>query len=522
MEGNWHPGGVKMNAASFGAPDRNMGVPPLDPASSASARGSSWLDAGRSSDVSSGASSTARSCARTRARQVGLSIAIAVLVSITVLARPAYSQERVRVKATAGEPATTRVPSADESIPLYTVRARIQRSGGLPFSWLMTKLLELSSARGGATVGAILGGAVAATVGLAPAGAVVGGLVGGVVAERMADLLGILATQDLRCGVDLDIVAPESVEDNPYGRWRLDIPFDFESARMPTATDWDSTTYVDAGSTITATADDSLCRGAAITVEYEYEYDCDLYCDTTDPNAICPERCRAFEMEFVPIPAGSFLMGSRELTEAELETVPSEDRPWSDEFPQHRRSVGQFSLGKYEVTQAQWVAVMGEEPGCSVRECDTCPVVCVSWDDTQEFIAKLNEQESEAGYRYRLPTEAEWEYAARAGTTEPRYGELDAIAWWDGNSGGRVHPVGQKRANAWGLHDMLGNVWEWTADWFRSYPGAEYEFDHTGSHRVNRGGGWYSYARNVRSAFRLYRSPGDRSNPFGFRLVRTN
>ena len=519
-----------MNLASFGATDGSTGMHPLGLASCPSVGASSCRDAGRSMDVSSNSSSAASTLTRMRAQRACLAIAIAVLLAITVLARPAYSQERVRVKASAGKPATTSVPSADESMPLYTVRARIQRSGGLPVSWLMTKLLELTGARGGAAVGASIGAAIGASIGAltgigapiaVPAGITVGGLVGSVYAERMAELLGTLGTTDLRCGVDLDIVAPASVEDNPYGRWRLDIPFDFESARMPTATDWDSTTYVDAGSTITATAQDSLCRGAAMTVEYEYEYDCDLYCDTSDPEAVCPERCRAFEMEFVPIPAGSFLMGSRELTDAELETVPPGDWPDEDEFPQHRRPVGQFSLGKYEVTQAQWVAVMGEEPGCSIGGCDTCPVRCVSWNDTQEFIAVLNEQESGAGYRYRLPTEAEWEYAARAGTTGARYGELDAIAWYRGNSGGQPHPVGEKRANAWGLHDMLGNVWEWTADWFRSYPGAEREFDYSGSRRVLRGGSWHDSAGYVRSADRIT-SPGYRGVTLGFRLVRTN
>ena len=507
-----------MNVASFGAPEHQHGHSSVRAGFLLECLWASCRDAGRSSDDSANSAGTASSPDRRRAQRVCLSIAIAVLLAITVLASPAYSQERVRVKASAGEPATASVPSADESIPLYTVRARIQRSGGLPVSWLMTKLLEIISARGGTTVGAAIGSLAG------PGGAVVGGLVVGVLAERMADLLGTLGTRDLRCGVDLDIVAPESVEDNPYGRWRLDIPFDFESARMPTATDWDRTTYVDAGSAITATAQDSLCRGAAMTVEFEFEYDCDLYCDTSDPDAVCPERCRSshsLEMEFVRIPAGSFLMGSRELTAAERETVPYADRPYSDEFPQHSRSVGQFWMGRYAVTQGQWEAVMGSPARCYIEECDTCPVRCVSWHDTQEFIAVLNEQESEAGYQYRLPTEAEWEYAARAGTSGARYGELDEIAWYAGNSGETIHPVGQKLANAWGLHDMLGNVWEWTADWYRSYPGADDEFDYSGSRRVFRGGGWSDGAWYVRSAYRSITSPGYRFNFIGFRLVRT-
>ena len=120
------------------------------------------------------------------------------------------------------------------------------------------------------------------------------------------------------------------------------------------------------------------------------------------------------------------------------------------------------SIGKYEVTQELWQAVMGSNPS-HFNECGPdCPVEQVSWDDVQAFIAKLNAREG--GQRYRLPTEAEWEYAARAGTSGDRYGNLDAIAWYVDNSRDRTHPVGQKAPNAWGLHDMLGNVWPSRAD----------------------------------------------------------
>ena len=513
-----------MNVTSFGALHGNTDMHPLEPVVCECAIASAYRDSGPLMDVSPNSSGTASSPVRTCAQQVCLSIATAVLVATTVLASPAHSQERVRVKASAGDPATTGVPSADESIPLYTVHTRIQRSGGLPVSWLMTKLLELGSTRGGAAISASSGSLTGIGAPIAiPAGTIAGGLMGGVYAERMAELLDTLGTTDLRCGVELDIVAPASVEDNPYRRWRLDIPFDFESATMLTGTAWGSTTYIDAGSTITATADDTLCRGAAITVEYEYEYDCDLYCDTTDPDAVCPEHCRPFGMEFVRIPAGSFLMGSRELTDAERETVPRDDWPSRDEFSQHSRSVGQFWMGKYEVTQAQWEAVMGSNPSRHTWCGPRCPVERVSWDDVQEFIKRLNARESGSGYRYRLPTEAEWEYAARAGTTGARHGELDEIAWYQDNSGSTLHPVGEKRANAWGLHDMLGNVSEWTADWYRSYPGSEGKPDLRGLPRVHRGGSWFNlYARSVRSASRSTALPGYRAGYIGFRLVRTN
>ncbi len=219
-------------------------------------------------------------------------------------------------------------------------------------------------------------------------------------------------------------------------------------------------------------------------------------------------------MEFVWIPEGTFLMGSpmhevgRFLNERQHEVRISEG----------------FWIGKYEVTQGEWVAVMGTTPSafsdCGMR----CPVESVSWDDTQEFIWKLNSRESGNGYVNRLPTEAEWEYAARAGTPGARYGELGAIAWYLANSGSRTHPVGQKRPNAWGLHDMLGNVWEWTGDWYGEYPSgpvADPKGPESGAARVGRGGSWDRNARLVRSAVRDYNSPGDRGNYFGFRLVRT-
>ena len=220
-------------------------------------------------------------------------------------------------------------------------------------------------------------------------------------------------------------------------------------------------------------------------------------------------------MEFVLIPAGRFVMGSPE----------GEAVRHADERQHEVRISEGFWMGKYEVTQGEWEAVMGSNPSkfkaCGAR----CPVEMVSWEDAQEFIRRLNGRESGSGYEYRLPAEAEWEYAARAGTAGARYGELGEIAWYGGNSGGRTHPVGQKRGNGWGLHDMLGNVWEWTADWYGDYPSGmvtDPRGPSTGSHRVLRGGSWYRNAGYVRSAFRSRYSPGSRGNSFGLRLVRTN
>ena len=220
----------------------------------------------------------------------------------------------------------------------------------------------------------------------------------------------------------------------------------------------------------------------------------------------------SLDMEFVWIPAGSFLMGSPGYEEGRL----SSER-------QHEVRISQgFWMGKYEVTQGEWEAVMGSNPSF-FDECGSrCPVETVSWNDVQEFIGRLNERETGPGYR--LPTEAEWEYAARSGTTGARHGELDDVAWYSGNSGGSTHQVGQKRGNAWGLHDMLGNVWEWTGDWFGEYPAGRVTDSggpSTGSRRVVRGGGWSINAGSVRSANRHRSSPGYRYRSIGFRLVRT-
>ena len=146
----------------------------------------------------------------------------------------------------------------------------------------------------------------------------------------------------------------------------------------------------------------------------------------------------------------------------------------------------------------------------------------VSWDDVQEFIRRLNATVGEE--RYRLPTEAEWEYAARAGTSGDRYGNVDAIAWCGDNSRWRTHPVGRKAPNAWGLYDMLGNVWEWTQDWYGDYPGGSVTDPRgpvSGSGRVCRGGSWYSNAGGCRASDRHYYSPGHRGSGLGFRLLRT-
>ena len=207
-------------------------------------------------------------------------------------------------------------------------------------------------------------------------------------------------------------------------------------------------------------------------------------------------------------PAGSFKMGS----------PSSESGRDNDEGPQHEVTFTKgFWMLETEVTQAMWRSVMGSNP--SHFKGDNLPVEQVSWDDCQEFCKKLS---NKIGMKISLPTEAQWEYACRAGTTGVYAGDLDAMGWYSSNSGSETHPVGQKQANAWGLYDMHGNVWEWSQDWYGDYPSGSVT-DPTGpkggSHRVIRGGGWNYYAQYCRSAIRNGRTPGNRSLHLGFRLV---
>ena len=215
--------------------------------------------------------------------------------------------------------------------------------------------------------------------------------------------------------------------------------------------------------------------------------------------------------EMVVIPAGSFVMGS--------------DRS-PEEQPPHTVTVRSFLMGTTEVTQEQWDAVMVSNPSKFLGR--TRPVDKVSWDAVQQFIFNLNQK---TGHRYRLPSEAEWEYAGRAGsTTEWSHGndesKLGDYAWYEKNSGGKTQAVGQKMPNAFGLFDTNGNVWEWTQDcWHETYVGAPADGSAwiTGCNhntRVLRGGAWYIIPAVLRSAFRFSNVPYIRSEYNGFRLAR--
>lgn len=278
------------------------------------------------------------------------------------------------------------------------------------------------------------------------------------------------------------------------------------------------------------------------------------------------------EQKMVWCPAGKFTLGSPD----------SDEGARDNEKPAHEVTLTKgFWMGQMPVTQGLWESVMGNNPSRFSGESDSKqrPVETVSWYDAMAFCNALSKKEGlkpmyrlhgekgvpgtegedewtggysfdadsievdESADGYRLPTEAQWEYSCRAGTVKQTYagdlrereyqeyedgwiessGVLDDIAWYDENSDGETHAVGQKQANAWGLHDMLGNVTEWCWDWYGDYNASAVTDpvgDSSGSYRVSRGGSWYFRARNVRSASRGWISPGSRNSVLGFRLVR--
>ncbi|MDR0895212.1 MAG: SUMF1/EgtB/PvdO family nonheme iron enzyme [Prevotellaceae bacterium] len=219
-----------------------------------------------------------------------------------------------------------------------------------------------------------------------------------------------------------------------------------------------------------------------------------------------------FEPDMVFVEGDTFMMGSS----------GTEQGRSADEV-QHQVTLSSFSIGKYEVTQAQWKAVMGNNPS-EFKYGDNYPVENVSWDDAQEFCNRLS---SITGKQYRLPTEAEWEYASRGGNRSRGYkysgsNNSDNVAWYGDNSGNSTHPVGQKLPNELGIYDMSGNVWEWCSDWYGSYSTSDQtdpDGSSSGSLRVLRGGGWSFNAKYCRSAIRNVSAPGSRLSSHGFRVV---
>jgi formylglycine-generating enzyme required for sulfatase activity len=223
------------------------------------------------------------------------------------------------------------------------------------------------------------------------------------------------------------------------------------------------------------------------------------------------------DMEFVFVKGGCYDMG---------DTFGDGE---SDEKPVRNVCISDFSIGKYEVTQKQWKSIMGSNPSDFSSCGETCPVEMVSWNDIEEFIQKLN---SATGKSYRLPTEAEWEYAARSGGKKEKYAgtssdpDLINYAWYSSNSDDETHPAGRKKPNGLGIYDMSGNVYEWCHDWFSSHyyknrPANDPQGPSSGDKRVFRGGSWLNEPMLLRASDRNDEDPSVSHHRIGFRLVRT-
>ena len=233
----------------------------------------------------------------------------------------------------------------------------------------------------------------------------------------------------------------------------------------------------------------------------------------------------------LPVAGGTFTMGAN----------PRDDNADNDERPTHSVTISDFYLGETEVTQALWQAVMGTTIQQQRDKANTSwpmrgvgndyPMYYITWNDCQEFITKLNTMLSSqlGGKRFALPTEAEWEYAARGGQKNKSYifsgsNNIENVAWYDDNSKIKSHPVAQKQANELGLYDMSGNVWEWCADWYKNdYYSNSAQYDPTGptsgSHRVLRGGSWRYHTGYCRVSHRYHSSPDYCISFLGLRLA---
>jgi len=238
---------------------------------------------------------------------------------------------------------------------------------------------------------------------------------------------------------------------------------------------------------------------------------------TTTQTSTTSSRTSVIEPEMVFVKGGTFTMGATSEQGFDAE---------SDEKPAHNVTLSDYYIGKYEITQAQWKAVMGNNPSNFEGYPPYYPVERVSWNDVQEYIKKLNQL---TGKTYRLPTEAEWEYAARGGSKRKGYKysgnyTLSGVAWYYENSNRKTHPIGIKKLNELGIYDMSGNVWEWCSDWYASdyyssSPQTNPQGPSSGSSRVIRGGSWDNFAGSCRVSFRGYVQPDRRRDNLGFRLV---
>ena len=252
---------------------------------------------------------------------------------------------------------------------------------------------------------------------------------------------------------------------------------------------------------------------------------------STSPSIANESLKNSLDMRFVRIPASSFVMGNTQIDETAFELPDGDVQRIQDETPPHTVRISRdFWLGATEVTQGQWLRLMGNRPGPAAlwRRADwqRLSVVSVSWNDAQRFIQKLNAKEKTKSYR--LPSEAEWEYAGRAGSPNARPFPKDKLpehAWFIKNSKDEPHPVASKLANAWGLYDMLGNAWEWVADryhqdYYASAPAVDPQGPSTGEQRVRRGGSYHCETHLMRVNYRAADTPDTRYSVLGFRLVR--
>ena len=238
--------------------------------------------------------------------------------------------------------------------------------------------------------------------------------------------------------------------------------------------------------------------------------------DNELPTGVAVIIVNGVTFNMIAVEGGTFWMGAQS-TNSGGQNYDSEAD--SDESPVHQVTLSDYYIGETEVTQELWKAVMGSDP--SYFEGDDLPVEEVSWDDCQEFIRKLN---SKTGKTFRLPTEAEWEYAARGGNKSNGYkysgsNSIDNVAWYDGSE---THTVGSKSPNELGIYDMSGNVYEWCSDWYGSYSSGSQTNPtgpSSGSYRVLRGGGWDYFARLCRVSNRDCNYPGSRYCNYGFRLI---
>ena len=227
------------------------------------------------------------------------------------------------------------------------------------------------------------------------------------------------------------------------------------------------------------------------------------------------ETVNGVKIEMVFVKGGSFTMGCTSEQGSDCD---------DDEKPSHSVTLSDYYIGKYEVTQGQWKAVMGNNPAYDYGVGDQYPVYYVSWIDIQGYLSKLN---SLTGKKYALPTEAQWEYAARGGNKSKAYrysgsNDIDAVAWYTSNSGSKTHAAGGKQSNELGIYDMSGNVYVWCSDWYGDYSSSSQtnpKGPSSGSYRVFRGGGWSGHAQYCRSANRNRSTPVSRSNYLGLRLV---